>query len=86
MTFNHCKEAIARWEGLVVASGGGDPLPSAQKAACWNCGLLGAASDASDALAVSTSNLKCSRCKRAYYCNEACQKAHWVHHKSSCMQ
>ncbi|KAH8104566.1 hypothetical protein BXZ70DRAFT_595786 [Cristinia sonorae] len=28
--------------------------------------------------------LKCGRCKSAYYCDQACQKAHWRHHKDLC--
>lgn len=32
-----------------------------------------------------TSNLRCSRCKNAYYCNQNCQKADWKTHKTYCM-
>ena len=28
--------------------------------------------------------LRCSRCKRTYYCNAACQRADWPAHKSGC--
>lgn len=28
--------------------------------------------------------LRCGRCKRASYCNSACQKAHWREHKAVC--
>ncbi|GBG93430.1 hypothetical protein CBR_g70238 [Chara braunii] len=28
--------------------------------------------------------LKCSRCKTTFYCNQACQKAHWSVHKRQC--
>jgi len=27
---------------------------------------------------------RCSQCKSVYYCNEACQKAHWQNHKTIC--
>lgn len=28
---------------------------------------------------------KCARCKSVYYCSEACQKSHWLTHKSACL-
>jgi len=28
---------------------------------------------------------KCSRCKRVYYCDETCQKNHWLEHKKKCV-
>ena len=28
--------------------------------------------------------LKCGRCKKVYYCNKECQKAHWKIHKPVC--
>ena len=27
----------------------------------------------------------CSRCRKAYYCNQVCQKAHYPTHKQTCM-
>lgn len=27
----------------------------------------------------------CSRCRKAYYCNQICQKAHYPKHKQHCM-
>lgn len=27
---------------------------------------------------------KCSRCKAVFYCNAACQTAHWKAHKLQC--
>ena len=27
---------------------------------------------------------KCGSCSAALYCSEACQRAHWVHHKKPC--
>lgn len=50
-----------------------DALPSASRAACLNCGLLGEGPQH-----------KCSRCLRAYYCSRDCQVDHWVKHKTSC--
>ena len=62
----------------IVGSGVGlDPLPSAERAACWNCGSLGDASQ---------KQTKCSTCKRAYYCDRACQESHWKTHKKHCSQ
>lgn len=29
-------------------------------------------------------NLKCSRCRSAYYCNVQCQRAHWSAHQRYC--
>ena len=28
--------------------------------------------------------LKCSRCRKAFYCNKQCQKNHWNEHKLNC--
>jgi len=30
--------------------------------------------------------LRCGRCKAALYCNQACQKKHWPHHKNLCKE
>ena len=41
-------------------------------ATCWNC------------QAARSALKKCSVCKAAYYCDAACQKAHWRSHKRTC--
>ena len=28
--------------------------------------------------------MRCGRCQRIYYCNAACQRAHWKTHKARC--
>lgn len=38
---------------------------------CGDCGKEGA-------------TLRCSRCKRAFYCEKACQQRHWKAHKETC--
>jgi hypothetical protein len=30
--------------------------------------------------------LRCGRCKKVYYCNAVCQRAHWPAHKKACRQ
>jgi hypothetical protein len=47
------------------------------KFACAACGKL---PDFGVAL------LRCGRCKRAAYCNAACQKSHWRQHKKECAE
>lgn len=32
------------------------------------------------------SNMQCSRCKKAFYCSQNCQKAHWSNHKLVCVK
>lgn len=32
----------------------------------------------------STAALKCGGCRRVYYCNKACQRAHWNTHRAAC--
>ncbi|KAK7745856.1 hypothetical protein SLS53_002574 [Cytospora paraplurivora] len=44
---------------------------------CYQCGKI--AADIGMALD------QCSRCKRVWYCNRDCQKAHWKDHKPSCI-
>lgn len=29
-------------------------------------------------------NLRCSRCRKVFYCSQKCQKAHWSKHKQTC--
>jgi hypothetical protein len=44
-----------------------------------NCNSCGAA------IPYTSTKTKCSRCKRAYYCDEQCQRAHWkAGHKQAC--
>lgn len=30
-------------------------------------------------------SFRCAACKKAFYCNRACQKAHWAKHKAQCV-
>ncbi len=30
--------------------------------------------------------LRCSQCKKVYYCNIECQKKHWKQHKKKCLK
>jgi hypothetical protein len=56
-----------------VAYVGLHPLPvsAASPEACFVCGRAG-------------SRKKCSRCKKAKYCGELCQRVHWTWHKLEC--
>jgi hypothetical protein len=49
-----------------------EKLPTDRAATCFACGKHEAAL------------LKCERCRAAYYCDAACQKAHWKDHKGGC--
>eukprot|EP01113_Clastostelium_recurvatum_P001518 TRINITY_DN10619_c0_g1_i1.p1 TRINITY_DN10619_c0_g1~~TRINITY_DN10619_c0_g1_i1.p1 ORF type:complete len:347 (-),score=55.87 TRINITY_DN10619_c0_g1_i1:13-987(-) len=39
---------------------------------CGNCGM-------------EAKGMKCSRCKKVYYCDRECQKVHWPAHKKTCI-
>ncbi|KAK2609706.1 hypothetical protein N8I77_003195 [Diaporthe amygdali] len=51
---------------------------SFQEPSCYNCGKI--AADSGEEIL-----LQCSKCKRVWYCNVACQRAHWKNHKSACI-
>ncbi|KAI7776781.1 hypothetical protein LA080_004437 [Diaporthe eres] len=51
---------------------------SFQEPSCYSCGKI--AADNGEATLS-----QCSKCKRAWYCNMACQRAHWKNHKSACI-
>ena len=42
------------------------------KQSCADCGMR--------------ADSRCSRCHQTLYCSRACQKHHWLHHKSKCVQ
>ncbi|ROW15713.1 hypothetical protein VPNG_02135 [Cytospora leucostoma] len=44
---------------------------------CYQCGKIAAD--------VGKNLDQCSRCKRVWYCNKDCQKAHWKDHKPACI-
>lgn len=49
------------------------------------CSYDGCSSSTSGSTSSSPPNLRCSRCKAAFYCSETCQRAAWKTHKKVCV-
>lgn len=90
LSFKEVKAARVRWynrgKKLLASLSNEQPLndltlifnalpalcPYDELGTCWGCTAANAAQH------------KCSTCRRANYCNEHCQKAHWHVHKQIC--
>lgn len=66
------RELVAERNGPITLMGVTSALPSDATATCWACGERNRA------------RFKCTRCRTAYYCDEACQLQHWPEHRALC--
>ena len=73
----HDQRYVQQQHAVVALAGRADS--SAVKRACSACGEVDG-----DALGRQLTLLACSKCNSAWYCNRACQQAHWPRHKSDC--
>eukprot|EP00741_Cyanophora_paradoxa_P003256 tig00000691_g3164.t1 len=67
-------QAAAPLSSAAERSSSSENVPPANGAVCSACGRTG------------TDMRRCGSCRRAQYCDEKCQRAHWPSHKAACRE